>query len=405
MSDAPLTVYVCDAIMGSGKTSAAINMMNKTPGRYVFVTQFLSEVERICHSCGFVQPVENIGNKIVSIQNLLRNHENIASTHALFYHYTEETMQAIRDGHYTLVLDEVIDVVKLLEVSQSDIALMLDGDLINVDPETKRVEWVRNSYDGKLNDYRAEIESGYVTYENGRFMVWTLPIELFTSFDRVYILTYLFQAQYQYYYFLSRKVNIRYIDVKLVDSIYQFFDDNFDLPVKHCIPDLKDKIHILDDTRVNAIGNSYFALSSNWYRKITDTQALELKNNIYNVMHNIYHTSVNNILWSVYKHGFEKIKRKGYMGAFLTYNARAMNNYGDRHYLAYCVNVFPDPEDVSYFKNQGYGFDEDGLALSCLIQWIWRSAIRNGDDIWIYIPSKRMRNLLMNWINSVCEVN
>ena len=177
------------------------------------------------------------------------------------------------------------------------------------------------------------------------------------------------------------------------------------MPVKHCIPDLKDKIHILDDTRVNAIGNSYFALSSNWYRKITDTQALELKNNIYNVMHNIYHTSVNNILWSVYKHGFEKIKRKGYMGAFFFFFARAMNNYGDRHYLAYCVNVFPDPEDVSYFKNQGYGFDEDGLALSCLIQWIWRSAIRNGDDIWIYIPSKRMRNLLMNWINSVCEVN
>lgn len=40
-------------------------------------------------------------------------------------------------------------------------------------------------------------------------------------------------------------------------------------------------------------------------------------------------------------------------------------------------------------------------ALSEMIQWIWRSAIRDGEDIYIYIPSERMRNLLSDWIDEV----
>ena len=38
-----------------------------------------------------------------------------------------------------------------------------------------------------------------------------------------------------------------------------------------------------------------------------------------------------------------------------------------------------------------------------MIQWIWRSRIRNDQDINIYIPSVRMRNLLNSWIEmSLC---
>ena len=33
-----------------------------------------------------------------------------------------------------------------------------------------------------------------------------------------------------------------------------------------------------------------------------------------------------------------------------------------------------------------------------MLQFIWRSAIRNGEEIWVYIPSIRMRNLLKQWI-------
>lgn len=396
-----LTVFVCDAIMGSGKTSAAINMMNTQPGHYVFVTQFLSEVDRICKACGFVQPDDKAKSKIVSIQKLLRDHKNIASTHSLFYRYTPDTLAAIQDGHYTLVLDEVLDVVKLLPISPSDIAVMIDANIVAIDPSTNRVAWVRDDYDGLLNQYREDVESGYVTYEDGHFMVWTMPIELFTAFDHVYVMTYMFSAQFQYLYFKMHEINIRYIDVCHDDGGYFFDFDWLNKPVKHKLHGLSAKISVLEDDALNAIGDPYFALSSTWYKKITDVQAKELRNNIYNIMRNKLHVGVDDMLWSVYKLGYNKVKRKGLMNAFLTYNARAMNDYGNRHCLAYCVNVFPSPDEYSYFSRRGFEIDADKLALSYMVQWIWRSAIRNGDKIWIYVPSSRMRNLLTTWVKTV----
>ncbi len=42
-------------------------------------------------------------------------------------------------------------------------------------------------------------------------------------------------------------------------------------------------------------------------------------------------------------------------------------------------------------------------ALSILVQWIFRSAIRNGREIWVYVPSARMRYLLTRWIENLAE--
>ena len=42
--------------------------------------------------------------------------------------------------------------------------------------------------------------------------------------------------------------------------------------------------------------------------------------------------------------------------------------------------------------------DEDGYAISEMLQFLWRSGIRDGKRITVYIPSRRMRNLLINWI-------
>jgi proteasome lid subunit RPN8/RPN11 len=86
----------------------------------------------------------------------------------------------------------------------------------------------------------------------------------------------------------------------------------------------------------------------------------------------------------------------------VSFNARATNEYADRKYLAYCVNVFINPILGQFFNLKNIDIDEDGYALSEMIQWIWRSAIRKGEDIYIYIPSSRMRNLLKEWLNILC---
>ena len=38
-----------------------------------------------------------------------------------------------------------------------------------------------------------------------------------------------------------------------------------------------------------------------------------------------------------------------------------------------------------------------------MLQWIWRSRIRKGENINIYIPSMRMRQLLKNWLDMSLE--
>ena len=90
---------------------------------------------------------------------------------------------------------------------------------------------------------------------------------------------------------------------------------------------------------------------------------------------------------------------------FLACNARATNNYADRHTLAYIANLYVNPFVRSYFdlKNKQDGtnihVDEDLYALSSMLQWIWRSGIRRGEPISIYIPSTRMRTLFLNWLD------
>ena len=41
------------------------------------------------------------------------------------------------------------------------------------------------------------------------------------------------------------------------------------------------------------------------------------------------------------------------------------------------------------------------FALQEMLQWIWRSAIRDGKPIDLYIPSERMRSLLVEWLDYV----
>ena len=91
------------------------------------------------------------------------------------------------------------------------------------------------------------------------------------------------------------------------------------------------------------------------------------------------------------------LEEKDYM-TFVVHNARATNKFSSRTKLAYCINRFLQPEVKILYCNRGFVIDENQWALGEMIQWIWRSAIRNGQPIQLYVPSKRMRDLLLEWL-------
>ena len=100
----------------------------------------------------------------------------------------------------------------------------------------------------------------------------------------------------------------------------------------------------------------------------------------------------------IFKDYKSKLKGEGYSKGFIPVNSRATNEYKDRFNIAYPVNRFLNPYVKNFFTSNNIEINENGWALSEMLQFIWRSAIRDGKEINVYIPSKRMRNLLKAWI-------
>lgn len=401
-------IKVCDAIMGSGKSSAAITLMGNDPnGRYLFVTPYLDEVNRImaaCSSKNFKQPADSSRkSKLKDLHRLLEAKENIASTHALFSYYTEETGELIRAGGYTLIMDEVFCVLEEIEnMKAGDIKALLSSGLAKIGEDGVHVVWMNNEYDGSLyKDIMMKAKAGNLLISDNSLLFWNFPPTIFECFKEIYILTYLFSAQLQCAYYKLHGLEYEYIGTAIENGRFCFSKNAY-------LPDyaraLKSKIHILDDEKLNHIGKTDVALSKNWfYRRASQPQVRQLKNNLYNVFRNRYRCGADNILWTTFKCAKGKLSGDGYASRFTPCNLRAQNKYSNCHYLAYCANRFLKPAISHYFQRAGVAIHEDEWALSEMIQWIWRSAIRNGEDIWIYIPSRRMRALLETWLDELSQ--
>lgn len=407
-----MKVKVCDALCGAGKTSASINMMNdKLDKRFIFVTQYISETERIQKACPgrkFVLPSsdqEEGLTKLKDIHALFAAGENIATTHSLFLSFTDETKELIKKQKYVLVLDEVVDVMCMSGIKKNDVNILFKSQSIVEDDNC--IKWINDEYDevdgGKFREEMLRAKSNNLLKYDDEYFFWSIPAELFECFSEVYVLTYMFYGQTLRYFFDMHNIEYELIGTRRVGDKFEFCSIE-DMDRKR---ELRDKIHILDHRKVNAIGGKRTALSFSWYKtaaKKGEHGELEvLRKHLSNVFRNIFHASGSDVIWTTFKDYRVPLSAKGFIESFVSYNKRACNDYANRHYLAYCVNNFPRPWEVKYFRDHGVTVDGETYSLSILIQWLFRSAIRNGEEIWIYLPSIRMRSLLTQWLDNLAE--
>ena len=144
-------------------------------------------------------------------------------------------------------------------------------------------------------------------------------------------------------------------------------------------------------------------LSKSWYvdkKKKNVSIFNQLKSNTENYFRTVTNTDSDFNMYTVFNSYQKYIKGKGYARGFVACNARGTNKHRDKRALAYLINFFITPDIKQFVEHYNIGFDEELFSLSALLQWIWRSQIRDGKPIHIYIPSERMRNLLKHWI---CE--
>ena len=399
---------VCDALCGAGKTVSCINMMNRnTDTKYIFITPYLDEVDRIrrdCASRDFESPERSYPrNKSEDIQRLIREGKNIASTHSLFSNFTDETKELIRTQNYVLVLDEVIDLFQEANLSRSDVTLLRETGVLS-EGEHGTV-WTKDNYEeGRYTDIKYLADSRNLVRYSNSFYFWAIPIDIFICFKDVYILTYMFEHQLLKHYFDTIGIHCQLIGTKKLNGTYEFCP----LEEMDRRRDLRKLIHIVDHKKYNAIGDEPFSLSAAWFKrnsvKGNDDFIQTLKKYINSVYRYIFKARDGEKMWTTYGEYKSKLKGKGYTNGFVAFNMRATNDYVKRRYLAYCVNVYLQPWMKNYLIQCGANeINQDMYALSILIQWIFRSAIRKGEEIWIYIPSARMRYLLKTWIQNLSE--
>ena len=397
------TITVVDARMGRGKSSAAIRYMNRYKGakRFLYITPYLNEVDRICEQCDFDQSDSDYMSKSAELKTHIRHGKNVAATHSLFYLMDEEALELVRANHYSLIIDESIQVIERLNVTDKDFALIINQ-LADVG-ENGVVRWKDKEYDGRFCDYKELADAGSLRMIDSALLNVMNP-DMLRSFDEVFMLTYLFDGQYQKAYLDFFGFDYRIIGVELDEDGYRFSNATDSPPPL----DYRSLIHIVETPAMNKVGDGKFALSKNWFtrRGYDHPDIRALRNNLKKFFQGVPGGNHDSRLWTSFKDARDELtdRRTGrFRNNFLQVSARATNEFRNRTDIAYMANRFVDPNLLKFFSERDIEINSDHFALSEMLQWVWRSAIRDNKPINLYIPSSRMRELLIDWMNSTSE--
>ena len=412
------TITVIDSIMGSGKTTWIIGKMNHDGATavmdghanpYIYITPLLSEVGRIRAACpvlDFREPQPVNGRKLSHLNNLLAANANVCTTHKLFSLINDETREMLKEGSYTLVIDEETDWCREYEIKPADRRTLFASGKVWID-DRKRLRWNHDlwpDYDGKFNDIMALCDNGNLVVADHSLMIWEFPAEFLDLFSEVYILTYLFEGSLLSMYLRANQMPYTMMSIKEGELVP--YEEREEAEAKCRAREL---LTIVTDPNLNRIGQPVGKenpLSASWFKKDikgggAKTKKLQLAT--VNFYRRYAGSKPQDNMWSCFREHRQRLKGDRYTRSWTASNLKATNDYADKWALAYLVNVFLRPRLHRYLQECGVAPDQDLYALSQLIQWVWRSRIRKGEPVVLYVPSERMRGLLMDWLNEGLE--
>ncbi|MGL5960648.1 MAG: DEAD/DEAH box helicase family protein [Cetobacterium sp.] len=412
-----MSILIIDSVMGSGKSNWAINQIKSSTKPIMYVTPYLEEVDRFKKEVTHIyEPHTNSlkgENKTVGLMKLLEMGLNIATTHSLFSIITNDMIKLIKSKGYELILDEVVEGYRTYPMTRQDYGFLRNNNHICVDEDTLKVSVnsdVKSRYikseafaRGLFYEFITYVESGMV-YEYNNTPIIEYPVHLFKAFKNITVLTYMFEGstlkalfdinKMSYYTKSIPKKGLTLFDFDVIAQETGYLVDKFvDKGTQ-----FKELIEIENSAGLNIFGKSNI-LSASWYKNKKAQERSLLGNNTRKFFRSKCKAVVDECLYTTFKDSYSEVKVNGYTSAFVPMNIRSTNKYAHKKYGAYLVNRFLSPVIKRFVDEKGSGIDEDVFALSEMIQWVWRMRIRNGEDVKLYIPSERMRNLLKDWLN------
>ena len=408
----PLTFAFLDAPTGYGKTTAIIDLINSRPfERWLVVTPFKTEVDRICECTSCVQP---IGKKTKEILLLLADSLNICCTHALFDLFTDETLELLKG--YNLIIDEEPTVIKNLvgynqkkntdcpsiieQYAPQDYKLLMDCGLVSVDVDGK-LSWNEAHYyntkqykkDGIFEDLRKRLEL-YDLYQYGKTIIQCTKRETWCVFKSVLICSYRMQDSFLKYYcdLYNISVQFKHIEGGLIVDGYK--------------PLRPHRLNLLYPVGLPA--DKSCSCSKNWYQqnikeKTKGTKnAVRMKYEFRKLCQLLPKKDRRKYFWTCYK-GYEdfftydrNISKKRWRPC----NLKATNELTDCCLVGYFVHRFANVKVRNFLNSKGVAVDERALALSELVQFVWRSNIRTKEEkkVTVFLPSFELLKDFKDWI-------
>ena len=322
------------------------------------------------------------------------------------------TYAALAAAGYTLIIDEVLTTVDLYTgLIGRDRDILFAQEMVSINQENWRLEWNEKKWGdytvGRFADIRKLCDTGSLVASRGQVLLWEFPAEFIRCFSSVWLCTYLFDASPFSAYLKAEGFTFNRLTIE-DRRLVRWEDAPAEAAIKARIREL---VTVYSGT-ANDIGkekNHDHPFSSGWCDRQTEDTLKSIKASLSNFFRNVAKVPSNRIGWTTFKRLQNKLKgpgfgrnsdREGDSYGFIPWNCRATNDFAKVSAMGYLVNVYYHPVVKGYFTDLGVNVSDDLFALSTLVQWCWRSCVRNHQPVKLYIPSERMRDLFVRWLNA-----
>lgn len=430
-----MKIYLVDEIMSSGKSHWMMNKMKEWNDsgkfkQFVYLSPLLSEVGGVkCKQTNkylsgriqkqlpemkFRYPVPIKGSKRSHSLELLHQGENISATHNLFLNLDKSCADLIKEYDNVLVIDECLDAYQQFrDISKKALALLIEQGVFSVDEETLKLVYHREKDlypddEWEFGDLVKLSDAGYIFYVNGELLVWEYPVSILSSFNEVWVLTYLFEGS-----FMSAWCKINNIEVVRVKPDLHRSTQEVKDYIRECIevvvtPSLK-KIENYSYSQYWWGNSAVESVVENIRKAITSCITIT-KAKTDNILITCPKANWSSILVNEYEDYISEkgkikkrplIKGKGFSRADWLYSdARATNDYSHKSVLIYLIGKNPNTVLWNFCHSKGVTVDKELYAIGSMVQWVFRGSVRKKEKMYLIMPSKEMRDLYFKWLNT-----
>jgi hypothetical protein len=429
-----MQIEVLESLPGNGKSHSTLRYIEAAAladsnVRWIYCTEYLDEIDRRTAEnpeAVALWRTPSDGEKASSFIELLREPkvQLIAITHALLLSVSRdyEVNRLLKDRGYNLFLDETLELISAYGgCSLGDFKVAETKGWFTVNDPYGKVTWVEDdvarinatSFDRLAKDSKRGVVF-CATSGDWTSMVQIERETIFTQFSRVVVATY--QVEHTLFDAYLAMKGIKRIPCKDITCGRNVTKATVDSRITFC--------HKHDRKFANK------TISSTWWDERATSEDFKLVSNAIRSVGDLHGCKGNAHLLgftvpgnkigaarnakTVYPKGYPhtvcyveadtegNLKSTGVTdkaaSTYIPCNARASNAYANKTVMVHAFDRYPAQIVARFLDIHSVVYSREVFALNEMLQWLFRSAIRNGESITVAVLSKRMRGLLKAWL-------